>query len=63
MRGFCINECDSTLSVGSLQGKITLNHHLSMFDEEDAACFEEFWEESDDSIDWGEDWEEDECDS
>ena len=56
MRGFCINDGDSTISVGSLEGKITLNHHLSMFDEEDADCYEAFWEDADDSIDWDEDW-------
>ncbi len=57
MRGFCINDGDSTISVGSLEGKIILNHHLSMFDEEDAECYEQFWEDADDSIDWDEDWE------
>ena len=27
-----------------------------MFDEEDAECYEQFWEDADDSIDWDEDW-------
>ena len=27
-----------------------------MFDEEDADCYEAFWEDADDSIDWDDDW-------
>lgn len=57
MRGFCINDGDAVISVGSLSGMKVLNHHLSHFDQEDADCFEAFYGDDDDT-EW--DWDEDE---
>ena len=57
-RGFCMNECDSTIAFKSLEGTRTLNHHLAIWDEEDADCYDSYWNEVDDSIDWDDDWDE-----
>ena len=57
-RGFCMNECDSTIAFKSLEGTRVLNHHLDIWDDEDADCYENYWNDTDDSIDWDDDWDE-----
>ena len=55
-RGFCMNEGDSTIAFKSLEGTQTLNHHLNIWDDEDADCYEEMWGDGVEELDWDDDW-------
>ena len=55
-RGFCMNEGDSTIAFKSLQGTRTLNHHLAIWDWEDADCYEDMWGDGVEELDWDDDW-------
>ena len=53
MRGFCMNDGDSTISFSSLQGHRVLQWHINHFDEEDAESYElMFGEEEEVEFDW-----------
>ena len=55
MRGCCINDGDSTIAFGSLEGRKVLQWDIDHFDEEDEECFEQWYGDSDEDEDeW--DW-------
>jgi len=56
-RGFCSNDGDSTISIGSLDGRKTLNWHFQCFDAEDDEYYAE-WFGEEEELDWDDDWEE-----
>ena len=55
-RGFCMNDGDSTISFSSLEGYNCLQGDINHFDEEDAESYAQWFGDSDDEIDWDEDW-------
>ena len=54
-RGFCMNDGDSTISVGSLSGRNTLNWQYSHFDEEDADDYNR-WFGEEEEVEFDDDW-------
>jgi hypothetical protein len=54
-RGFCMNDGDSTISVGSLSGRQTLNWQYSHFDDEDADDYNR-WFGEEEEVEFDDDW-------
>ena len=54
-RGFCMNDGDSTISVGSLSGRNTLNWQYSHFDDEDADDYNR-WFGDGEELEFDDDW-------
>ena len=55
MRGFCINDGDSTIAFGSLEGRKVLQWDIDHFDEEDEECFEQWFGDAEE-LEWDDDW-------
>jgi len=54
-RGFCLNDGDATIHVGSLDGHKTLQWHLNTFDQEDDEFYEEwFGDDDEEDVEWDE---------
>jgi len=52
-RGFCMNDGDSCISMGSLDGRKVMQWNFATFDTEDAECYAEwFGEEEEAEFDW-----------
>ena len=51
----CIRDRDSTISVGSLSGRQTLNWQYSHFDDEDADDYNR-WFGEEDEVEFDDDW-------
>ena len=52
---FCMNDGDSTISVGSLSGRNTLNWQYSHFDDEDADDYNR-WFGDGEELEFDDDW-------
>ena len=50
-----MNDGDSTIAFKSLSGTQTLNHHLSIWDEEDDEFYDE-WFGDEEEIEFDDDW-------
>ena len=53
MRGYCMNDGDSTITLCSLSGHKVLNHNFRYFDQEDEDFYQQwFGEEDEDEPEW-----------
>jgi hypothetical protein len=53
-RGYCMNNGDSTISVGSLSGRKTLNWQFNHFDDEDNEDYQR-WYGEEEEVEWDDD--------
>ena len=54
-RGYCMNDGDATISVGSLSGRKTLNWQFNHFDDEDNEDYNR-WFGDGEEMEFDEDW-------